>query len=144
MREVWNPKIAEDGGPAENWWGGSGVPVVCRGLDGQMFYPWELHLSGGAVERFLCVAFDRELVNEGEAERERNKAIGCAFVGFRGEIGIAEVWSGDVGEEMPQYAHFWIIPYKFSKEGQHDGRLVVACTNGIGCVVNEWREVGEY
>jgi hypothetical protein len=117
MREVWHSKIAEDGGPAENWWGGSGIPVVRRGLDGQTFYPWELHLSGSAVERFLCVTFDRELVNEGEVERERGEVMGYAFVAFRGEIGIAEVWSGNVGEEMPQYPHFWIIPYKFSKEG---------------------------
>jgi hypothetical protein len=52
-------------------------------------YPWELHLSCGAIEGFLGVTLDGEVVDEGEAKRERGDVLSHASVGLGGEIGIA-------------------------------------------------------
>ena len=87
VSEVGYPKIAEYGGPAENWEGRGRVPVFYRGLYGQTFYPWEFHLACGTVKCFLCVTLDGEVLNERETERERGGAMGCDPVAFHREIG---------------------------------------------------------
>lgn len=143
MRKVGHSKIAEYGGPAENRKGGNRVPVVCRGLYGQVFHPWEFHLSCSTVKCFLCVALEGEVLDEGEAERERGAAVGRDPVAFHGEIGITQVWCTDVGEEMSQYPHLRIIPDELAKEGENEGRRVVAPTNWIDSGLDEWCEVGE-